>query len=215
MAQRKLHTVLATFTRTVIECRQLAVDAHRWSAPTRRGGGFHLSPKRCDAITELAFLRAFLAWETFLEQSFVLYLAGQKPPRGLAPKRYAFPPDHQTAISWVIPEGRRYARWTVPGEVWARAERFFQGGRPFVRVLRGNQQVLDEAHLIRNAIAHESPSARQTFENVVRNKLGTLPVNVTVGGFLGSTIPGIAPPASFLEFYLGKIESAALQIVPS
>ena len=43
----------------------------------------------------------------------------------------------------------------------------------------------------------------------------TLPHNLTIGGFLGTTVPGIAPPISFLEFYVSKIEFAAQQIVPT
>ncbi len=166
-------------------------------------------------MTELAFLRAFLAWETFLEESFILYLSGQAPPRGHGPHRYAFPPNQRAATEWVVPEGRRYARWTVATEVSARAERLFRSGRPFAPVLRGNQNVLDEASTIRNAIVHESMSAQEKFANVARTKLGALPPNLTVGRFLVTTVPTSAPPISFLELYVGKIEFAARKIVPS
>ena len=60
-------------------------------------------------MTELAFFRAFLGWEVFLEESFILYLAGQKPSRGRAPYRYTFPPNQKTAMDWLVPEGRPYA----------------------------------------------------------------------------------------------------------
>ncbi len=165
-------------------------------------------------MTELAFLRGFLAWETLLEESFILYLLGQKPPRGRAPHRYAFPPSQRAAVDWVA-EGRPYARWTIAKDVSARAERLFRDGRPFAPVLRENQNLLEEARIIRNAIAHESTSAQERFENFVRIKLGTLPPNATVGSFLGTTVPTSAPPVSFLEFYFGKIEFTARQIIPS
>jgi len=165
-------------------------------------------------MTELAFLRGFLAWETLLEESFILYLLGQKPPRGRAPHRYAFPPNQRAAMDWVA-EGRSYARWTVATDVSRRAERVFRDGRPFAPVLRGNQNMLEEARIIRNAIAHESMSARDKFENLVRTKLGTLPSNLSVGGFLGTAVPTSAPPVSFLELYFGKIEFTARQIIPS
>lgn len=215
MAQRKLRTVLIDFSRRLQECRRLAADAYRWSLPGAHGMRPYISRKTRDSITELAFLRAFLAWEAFLEQSFILYLSGQKPPRGRAPRRYAFPPNQRVAMDWIVPEGRKYAQWTVPTDVSERAERFFQAGRPFAHVLKGNQNALDEARLIRNAIAHQSPTVRVKFEKVVRTRLGTLPPNFTVGGFLSTTVPRSAPPASFLEFYFGKIEFAAQQIVPS
>jgi|SRR5467141_2398907 len=84
---------------------------------------------------------------------------------------------------------------------------------PFTVTLRNNQSTIDEARTIRNAIAHESTSARQKFEALVRTKLGTLPHKLTVGGFLGATAPGITPPTSFLELYFGKIDAAAKQII--
>ena len=216
MGQRKLRTVVGDFLQSLKECRQIAADAYLWSAPGAHGAHPHISARRRDSIVEMAFLQAFLAWEVFVEESFILYLAGQKPPRGRAPRRHAFPPNLQTAMEWVVPEGRRYARWAVAAEVTDRAERFFRLGRPFASVLRGNQNLLEETKVIRNAIAHKSVSVRARFESLARNKLGgALPPNMTVGGFLGTITPGSIPPVSFLDFYIAKIDFAAHQIVPT
>lgn len=215
MGQRKLRTVLVEFLRNLQECRGLSADAYRWASPGAHGARPLVSKRRRDQMTEMAFLRAFLAWESLVEESFILYLSGQKPPRGRAPSRYAFPPNHRTAMDWVVPEGRRYAEWTVPTRVSERAERFFRAGRPFAPALRSNQNMLEEVRIIRNAIAHKSVSARGKFESFVRTKLGTLPPNLSVGGLLGTTAPGSSPPVSFLEFYVAKIDLAAQQIVPS
>ncbi len=215
MAQRKLQSVLTEFLRSLQECRRLSADAYRLSSPGVHGTRPLVSQKTRDQMTEMAFLSAFLAWESFVEESFILYLCGQMPPRGRAPNRYAFPPNEKTARSWVVPEGRDYAEWTVPTQVSERAGRFFQAGHPFALVLRSNQSVLDEVRIIRNAIAHKSVGAREKFERIVRTKVGTLPPNLTVGGFLGTTVLGSAPPVSFVESYFGRIDLAARQIVPS
>jgi hypothetical protein len=165
-------------------------------------------------MTELAFLRAFLAWETFLEGSFILYLTGQQAPRGRAVRRYSFPPNRKVATDWLLPEGRNYSDWTVAATVSSRAERHFTSGHPFAAVLRENRNILDEARIIRNAIAHDSSAAQEKFENMARSKLGALPADLTVGRFLATTMPSTAPPISFLEYYVGKIEFAAQRIVP-
>jgi hypothetical protein len=212
VAQRQLRTVLADLLRSLQESRRLASDAYQWSLPGARP---HISRSRRDHLTEMAFLRAFLAWEVFVEESFVLYLLGQRAPRGRAPFRYAFPPNQRAAMDWVVPEGRAYAGWTVPAHVTNRAERFFRGGRPFAQVLRGNQSLLEETRIIRNAIAHRSMSAHDKFESFVRTKLGVLPPRTTVGSFLLTINPVITPPASFLESYIGKIDLAAKLIVPA
>jgi hypothetical protein len=214
MAQRRLPTVLADFSRSLQECRQLADDAYLWASPGAGGSRPFISEKRRDHLTETAFLHAFLAWEGFVEESFILYLSGQRPPHGRAPSRYAFPPNHRTAMDWVLPEDGDYTTWTVPSRVSKRAERFFKDGRPFSPVLRSNQSTLDEVRTIRNAIAHKSQSAREKFEKLVRAKLRTLPPKLDVGGFLAKTAPGTTPPISFLEHYFAKIDSAAHQIVP-
>ncbi len=215
MAQRELRTTLSEFTRNLQECIELSADAHQWVLPGAGGVRPFISPRRRDYMTELAFLRAFQAWEVFIEKSFILYLWGRKPPRGKAPKRYAFPPTQKIASEWVIPEGREYAAWTHAQNVRERAERFFRAGRPFSPVLAGNQTLFNEARTIRNAIAHKSTSATDRFQTLVRGKLGTLPPNMTVGGFLSTTVPATTPPISFLESYLNKIDSAAKLIVPS
>ncbi len=219
MAQRRLRTVLEDCLRRLEESRRLADDAYRWSLPGASGIGPRISVKRRDSMMELAFLRTFLAWESFLEESFILYLSGQKPPRGRPPVRYAFPPNHKAAIEWFVPESGRpnYARWTVAGEVTTRAERVFRAGRPFAAVLRGGQNVLDKCRTIRNAIAHESESSRTKFETLARAELVPLPLppRLTVGTFLTTTVPASSPPVSFLDHYVDKIDILAKQIVRS
>jgi hypothetical protein len=165
-------------------------------------------------MTEMAYFRVYLAWEVFLEETFVLYLMGRQAPAGRRVYRLAFPPDAEAAKGWVVPEGRPYASW-AEDKVAARAERFFKEGRPFATVLRANQNALQEARTIRNAVAHDAPNTQEKFENIVRLKFGgTLAPKTTVGSFLATTQPGVAPPQSFLELYVSRFENLAAQIVP-
>jgi hypothetical protein len=68
--------------------------------------------------------------------------------------------------------------------------------------------------MIRNAVAHDSIAAHEKFEAVARNRLGTVPPNLTVGGFLSQVVPSSSPPESFFEFYVRRIEAGASKIVP-
>jgi hypothetical protein len=209
---RKLHVVLSEFDSRMRESRRLARYANKWSMRTGGGRGPFISPSKRDSIIEWAFLRAFLAWEVFLEKSFVVYLCGEAPSRGRAPKRYYFPPNYRMAMDWLT-EGREYAKWANPVVVAERATRHFAQGYPFAPVLESNQSTLKDASTIRNMIAHESGSARAKFEKVVRQSLGTLPVKGTPGAFLSTTVPRSTPPLSFLEFYVGKLEWCAEHII--
>jgi hypothetical protein len=180
-------------------------------------------PARCGAAnnreeTRLAYRTRLLAdvpcVGDLFEESFIAYLMGRTPPRGRAPFRFTVPPDVKSARLWCIPENLRYTSWDDV-RVGNRALRFFRGGHPFTAVLKGRQTPLEETKKIRNAVAHESTTARESFETLARSKLGgVLPPNLTVGGFLGTPMPAAAPPQSFLE-YLENIEFMASRIVRS
>ena len=210
MAQRQLHVVLDQFRRTVHQCRQFADDARRWSLP---GAMPHINAARRDSIIELAFLRGFLAWESFLEESFILHMLGKQPRRGRSPHRYVFPPSRNVAFE-LTAGPRGYASWEVAADVATQATRFFRDGRPYTGPLRAAKSTLDDTRTLRNAVAHRSESARKRFEGLARNQLGgTLPPGLTVGGFLNTTQPTSAPPESFLEYYLGMLQIVAEQII--
>lgn len=210
MSQHQLGRVLNGFCHTLQDCKRLATDGYQWSLP---GSQPHISKTRAESITGLAFLRACIAWETFLEESFILYLIGRTAPRGRAPRRFAFPPSRGIAEEWVIPEGRRFANWGEDN-VSNRAERFFRGGYPFTPALRNHANTLSEMRTIRNAIAHGSGNCWENFKTLVRNKLTILPPHLTIGSFFNTTITGSTPPQSFLEYYLDILESVARQIIP-
>jgi hypothetical protein len=203
---------------------QLAAAAQQWvSLPIRRGVPKFTVP-HLEMVTEMAFLRAFLAWEAFLEESFILYLWGKAPPRGRAPKCYARLPTRRVAEQIVVPRRGGYADWSKLDNVLHRAERFFENGKPYSDALKSQQNKLQDIHTIRNAIAHSSAYSWEKFQRLIRRELATYPPNFTIGRFLAMTIPhfsrtgGVIPPSpplSYLEFYLSVIQLVADRIVPS
>ena len=115
----------ADFQRTLKDCRRLVADADRWVAP---GKAPHISSQRHDSLVELAFFRAYLAWESLLEESFVLYLLGATVPGRRAPRlkplglaelvtlkpgdpRWGAPYTNVEAYQWRMPLGGR--RWIM------------------------------------------------------------------------------------------------------
>jgi len=210
---RRLATVISEFSKTVRESRALASDAQLWSVPIPPTTAPMLKPKRRDALTELAFFRVFSAWEAFLEETFILYLRGQQAPRGRPIQRYGFPPSEDAAYEWVA-EGHGYASW-ASDKVKVRAKRLFKNGRPYETAFTSHHNLLYQLVTVRNAIAHNSAHAREKFEVLVRNELGTLPPNTTPGSFLLALKPRSSPPVSFVEFYFEEIKRVAAKIVPN
>lgn len=210
MAQRQLHVVLGELQRTLRHCRRFADDARKWSLPA---AGPLISAARRDSIVELAFLQGFLAWESFLEESFILHMLGKRPKRGKPPHRYVLPPNRKAAFG-LTSDGKRFASWEVASDVANRATRFFRDGRPYTTPLRAAQVKLDEARTLRNAVAHRSETAQKNFETLARNELGgALPPGITVGGFLNTPRSASTPPESFLEHYLGTVQLVAEKII--
>ncbi len=215
MAHYKLSTVLADLVKSLNRTEQLAAAAQQWALVATPRGVPKFSSLHKEMVTELAFLRAFLAWEAFLEESFILYLWGKRPPKGYPPRRYVSPQNRKVAEQLIVPEGRDYVDWTAASKVISRAERFFRDGKPYSSALRAQQHMFDEMKAIRNAIVHSSSSSWEKFKSLTRKRLlGTYPHNLTVGGFLAMTMSGASPPESFLEFYLSNIRLAAERIVP-
>lgn len=211
MQHRRLDLVLITFSKSIEQSKQLAANAHSWSGQATQP---KFTNKHRDSITSLAFLRAFLAWETFLEQSFLLYLVGKVPPKGAGPYRYGVPPTYDAAHQ-MVKEGGRYSKWSSTSAVIERSDRFFRDGRPYRPILRTNITKFEELNTIRNAVAHAATSTGAAFETLVRSKLGSLPANVTVGSFLATGVPHSAPPISFFDFYLDVLITSAQRIIPS
>ena len=218
MAHRKLSTVLATLTKRLNQTERLVAAADKWNraAPAFPKGVPKFTEHHKDMVTEMAFFRAFLAWEAFLEESFVLYVWGKGPPRGNPPRcRFASPATRKLAEELLIPEGRKYADWSSVQNVTRRAERFLENGEPYCPVLRLQQSKLEEIETVRNTIAHASAHSWKRFQELIRAKLATYPPNLTIGGFLAMTVPHSSPPESFFERYLSYIRFAADEIVPT
>ncbi len=171
--------------------------------------------RRLEAVLhEAAFLRAFVAWERFLEETFLSYLMGQKSISGRSLHRYYQPPNASSAWNLLaMMSGRRpYLDWTEATEVAKRAKVVFRNGGWFVRLTAQNS-ILQDMKKLRNAISHDSDDARAKFEGLVRRELRTLPSGCTPGSFLGTPDRASPARASFLDKYLDVIEALAQDIL--
>lgn len=195
---------------------RLASASQQWVSVTYPVGITRFSERHKDTVVGLSFLRTFVAWETFLEQSFISYLLGSKPPGGPKPKRLVKPATRRMAVLVIIGGDRDYADWYKWDQLKGRAKKYFEDGKPYTDALLGQKSLFDEMATLRNAIAHSSSHSQEKFKSLVRSKLsGFYPPNLTVGGFLAMTVPGSSPPESFLEYYLGSVNNLAELIVPT
>ena len=215
MARYNPVDVLRDFDKNISRSQDLAGAAQQWLVRANGPKMPRFTIAYRDMLVELAFLHLFLAWERFLEESFLLYMLGKKSPRKYAPQRFVNPPTRSHAHRLTLPDwGRPYAEWDNPEAVRERAKRFFKKGDPYESSLSAHTHVLKEIRTIRNAIVHRSISSQDNFDKLVRNKLGYLPSNLRVGAFLIKGVRGHTVPISHLDYYLNGLINAARGIIP-
>lgn len=216
MAHIQLGRVVLTLEANLNEMEKLAAASQLWVSVTFPRGVPKFSLRHKETVTGLAFLRVFVAWEAFLEQSFILFLLGKKPPVGSKPKRLLKPSSRKMANFIIVSLDKEYVDWNKWDQLKSRANKCFKNGKPFTAALVGQKMLFDELAVMRNAIAHPSAHAQNRFKSLVRSKLqGSYPTNLSVGGFLGMTIPNSSPPESFLEHYIENVNLLADLIIPT
>ena len=193
--------------------RVKAVDGTRRSVEATVLAG-SVSVRSAEQLYEGLFLAVFTSFETFLEDLFVgLLVQGS----GLVSSRSDVVPrmairSHQIARDVVIgPGSRRYAAWMPFEATERRAKMLFRGGRPFALLEIADRHALNQAYVIRNAIAHKSRESLRQFNAKV---IGSLPLPAreqTPGGFLRSTFRA-APVQRRYEVVVAGLVGAARKL---
>ena len=166
---------------------------------------------RLELLYELAYLRIFVEWERFLEETFIRYLCGYHSAHGAC-----VPLGGQVFGSLGLAQaamlhGRPFALWHDPLRVVARSQRFFNNG--FHEVVVGSNSVrLQHLSAVRHRIVHDQSDARLKFDNATMNFVGRRYRAARPGRFLRDWDPAVNPPRRWLETFSAELESLASQI---
>jgi hypothetical protein len=187
----------------VIETGALIIYAHARPA----AGGIAPSNAQRRFITEAAFLRMFIVWERFLEQSFVRYLLGDPSTTGGHVVRYMTPVDEAHAHRVVVGT-LKFFDWSLPDRIRTMAGHFFKDGEPFETVLKGIHSELMDLKTMRNAAAHLSTSTSSQLD-ALGTRLLRQPVNqIDVYDLILATDPK-ASRITILQGFLDTLDAAA------
>jgi len=133
-----------------------------------------LTPTQVSYAIEMSFLRAFMGWEEFLQQTFIRYMCGAQYCSGGAPTLIsASPAPNLSQADAALRQGRRYIGWTVSATVIDRARKQFNGGEPYASAVGGIAPTLDTARRIRNRIVHQSDQCKEKYREALRTLFGT------------------------------------------
>jgi len=140
-------------------------------------------------LNELRFVRATLAWEEYVEETFVCYLRGSQSILG---RTYALTvrPALNTVNAQSLAIGRRspYGKWLNESWTLSRASTLFSGPHPYAPLA---SPTFPEIRAIRNRIVHRSETARREFQRIVFSLYGSAKPGMTPGRLLSEAISGV------------------------
>jgi hypothetical protein len=189
----------------------LGIEEARASLPTVEAQA-HLPVHRIELAYELSYLRAFTAWEDFLEQAFLRYLCGYAARHGQeTPSSGAYCTTISTAKATVYGT-RSYLLWHNPGAVVTRAKSHFTAGSRFETVISSIQGRLEHFSSIRHRIAHAHADA--SFDAATMALAGKRYRGSRPGRFLRDWAPHSPTPTRWLDMILVEFRGLAHQITP-
>lgn len=169
-----------------------------------KSNGVSYTPELHCCVIDGAFLSLFMTFEQFLENSFICYMMGQPGINGNFIVKYASPQNEEQAIN-MLKGTSRYADFTNRDTILKLAKNFFEDAGTY-SYLNSISSDFEDMKKIRNAISHISIESKRAFDGLVRNKLGSLPPNISTSSFLNTPITGSA--STFFIYYKDIIISA-------
>ena len=195
---------LTTFRVSVAEANSFIALAFQQDGD----GNYALPQNQREFITDSAYLKIFISWETFLENSFIQYMLGEPSILGNAITRYVQPLNEQHANSLLIGT-QRYVDWSNPEIVKKLSKIHFASGNPFDTFVSSMLTDLFDLKTIRNAAAHLTSTTRQQLDSLGTRKLKRLCNNLKVSDILFAVDPDSNANETILTTYLNKLDISA------
>lgn len=166
---------------------------------------------RVELLYELAFLRVFLAWESYLEEVFVRCLCGYRTRHGIVAPRSGTHSRTLQGAQGVILGGRTYVLWHDPAIVVRRARTHLIHS-PLESIVSSNIAFLALMAVIRHRIAHEQDDARRKFDVAAMHLTGRRYPGARPGRLLRDWHPRQMPRARWIDVLGGQISGLGGQI---
>lgn len=195
---------LIDFRTAVNECNNHIAFAHQQYA----NGTYKINSSLRKFISESAFLKIFIAWESFLEQSFIDYLMGLPSIQNNRPAKWATPIDEEHAHQLLIGT-QKYVDWANPEITRKLSKIYFHQGYVFNTQLGAVNTELLDLKTIRNSAAHLSSSTSSKLDGLSSRLLNRQCTNYTAYKLLFSNAPNSAAGDTILTNYLNLLDLSA------
>lgn len=175
-------------------------------------GAYKIARNLREFISEAAFLRIFIAWETFIENCFVDYLLNEPSILNNRPAKWATPINKEHAQEIII-GNQRHMDWSNPEAIRKISQIFFHQGYVFNTSLSAINNDLMDLKTIRNSAAHMSSTTASKLDGLSTRILNTPCTNYTAYRLLFSIDPRSgALNQTVIDRYLQILDVAAEQI---
>lgn len=163
----------------------------------------------CELIYESAFLNAVARFEGLLNDLLTEFVCG---PNSSKPGRFPLvKPRSRPAFRTVFTAGRAYVDLMPFKTCLDVSKRFLNDAKPFSEVDAADQNVLAQAVLVRNAIAHRSDSALTRFRRDVVG-VSLLPPHRRFPGSHLRRVYRAHPTQTWNDLYLDTLEKVGMQL---
>jgi hypothetical protein len=174
-----------------------------------------LTPQRLTDLYEMAYLRMFVAWENFLEATFVRTMCGYVSS-SYAPQFQGERVRQRTleeAYKALLRPGQDFVLWHNPTRVRRWAAAWFVGC-PHEFVIASSLSRLEWFARIRHRIAHGSDDARRKMDEATLGLAGRHFAGASAGRFLRSWNQASQPKERWLYTIEAELGALSRQISP-
>ncbi len=191
-----------------------AGELARDQAPPGSLARAELRPSRLEALYEMAYLRTFVAWEVFLEDSFLRMMCGFESARWIPVRPVGVQRSRTLRQAQVgLYAGRGFILWHNPNTVIQRAQQWFDNG-PHETVIGSQLANLEWMAAVRHRVAHGSEDVRNQFDIASMQFAGRRYPASSAGRFLRDWNGTTRPPERWLETLGLSLVGLAQQISP-
>lgn len=167
------------------------------------------SSKKEFVITS-AFLKMFIYWESFIEESFSKYLTGELSIDGTGVTCYISPNNREHALKILIGT-QKYVDWANHEIVRRLAMLYLENGDPIASNIASISSELSDLKTVRNAAAHLSSTTRHQLDALSSRVLKRSITNTDVATFIMQLHP-LDSNKTVLQYYQNLLDIAAENI---
>jgi len=171
----------------------------------------HWHVARIEYLYEISFLRVFVEWEVFLEQTFLRYLCGYQSSRGVFPAATGNHCPSLAQAETLIFGTRGFTLWHDPTRVVNRSRGHLQGC-PHEVVIQTSIPRLESFAAIRHRVAHGQDDAKTKFDRATMLLSGRRYRGARPGRFLRDWDTTSNPRQRWIEVISLELAGLANQI---